>query len=117
MLEARRKLEDDRDLTKEQEEIFAQKFLKDFLDLIPRGGKVLLKNGALTIAVESIGMIHTLQAWIDNVPKFLGTGGETAHFAERINDFEEKMQSLPEFREFAKFVEDDNTKIIPQEPK
>ena len=116
MLKARQELEDNRDLTPEQEEIFFQKWLKDFLDLIPKGGKVLLKNGTLTIAIEGIGRIYSLRAWAENVPNFLGIGTEIAYL-DTISDFEEKMQSLYEVKEFTKFVEDNNTKIMFQEPK
>lgn len=118
MLDARKKLEDSRNFTEEQEEISSQKFLKDFLNLIPRGGKVLLKNGDLTITIECLGRIYTFRAYIDNVPKFLGiTGTEMVPLINTTDDFEEKMQSLPELREFARFVENDNTQITFGEPK
>ena len=116
MLSARQELEDSRKLTEEQEEIFFQKWLKDFLDIIPKAGKVLLKNGTLTITIEDMGRIYILRAWADNVPKFLGTGEEIAHL-DAINDFEERMQSLHEVREFAKFVENDDTYITIGESK
>jgi hypothetical protein len=118
MLDARKKLEDSRNFTEEQEEISSQKFLKDFLNLIPRGGKVLLKNRDLTVTIECLGRIYTFRAYIDNVPKFLGTTGtEMVPLINTTDDFEEKMQSLPELREFARFVENDNTQITFGEPK